>query len=91
MNNEKYCIAGSKTPEDWHLLKQRLIENSCEETWKEALNDYFLKQLYLEDSGVRLHNFTFFFYFRFTFCELVKSDPKGTRFKNAGILFCGKS
>jgi hypothetical protein len=47
MNNEKYCIAGSKTPEDWCLLKQRLIENSCEETWKEALNDYFLKRLYL--------------------------------------------
>ena len=47
MNNEKYCIAGSKTPEDWHLLKQRLIENSCEETWKEAFNDYFLKRLNL--------------------------------------------
>jgi len=47
MNNEKYCIAGSKTPEDWYLLKQRLIENSCEETWKEALNDYFLKRLNL--------------------------------------------
>lgn len=47
MNNEKYCIAGSKTPEDWCLLKQRLIENSCEETWKEALNDYFLKRLNL--------------------------------------------
>jgi hypothetical protein len=47
MNNEKYCIAGSKTPEDWRLLKQRLIENSCEETWKEALDDYFLKRLNL--------------------------------------------
>ncbi len=47
MNNKRYCIAGSKTPEDWHLLKQRLIENSCEETWKEALNDYFLKRLNL--------------------------------------------
>lgn len=45
MNNEKYCIAGSKTPEDWYQLKQRLIENSCEETWEEALNDYFLKRL----------------------------------------------
>lgn len=47
MNNKRYCIAGSKTPEDWHLLKQRLIENSCEEKWEEALNDYFLKRLNL--------------------------------------------
>ena len=47
MNNEKYCIAGSKTPKDWYLLKQRLIENSCEKTWKQALNEYFLKRLNL--------------------------------------------
>jgi hypothetical protein len=90
MNNEKYFIAGSKTPEDWCLLKQRLIENGCKETWEEALNDYFLKLLnmrYLNPIKVLQEHGTFsgegfsILAILCTLIEFLESTVKGLKYR----------
>lgn len=46
-DNNKYYIAGAKTPADWIAFRKRLEKKRTKDLWREAFEEYFIKRLEL--------------------------------------------
>jgi hypothetical protein len=47
MNHSGTYIAGTRTPEDWETLRQRLLAGNDRNAWQEAFENFFLARLNL--------------------------------------------